>query len=83
MSNKSNTSDQIEVEAANGLLHRRLFLKAGSALVASGTTFLSAKAAPPKIDSWSTTPGIPPQAYGIGLRLSLMLFGRSEVVPPL
>ncbi|PCJ40803.1 MAG: sulfite dehydrogenase [SAR86 cluster bacterium] len=61
--NPNNPVDQIEQVAANGLLHRRAFLKTG-ALVASATPFLSAKAAPPEVDSWSTVPGRPPEAYG-------------------
>jgi tetrahydromethanopterin S-methyltransferase subunit F len=45
--------DQIEYVAVNGLLHRRAFLKAG--VVVAGTSgFLSAKAAPPEVDPWST-----------------------------
>jgi len=63
MSDTENPVDQIEAVAANGLLHRRAFLKTG-AIVASGTTFLSAKAAPPEVDVWSTLPGRPPEVYG-------------------
>ena len=65
-SDKSNDlieSGQVEEVAANGLLHRRAFLKTG-AIVASGTTILSATAAPPEVDIWSTTAGRPPEAYG-------------------
>lgn len=63
MSKVEDPINQIEAVAGNGLLHRRAFLKAG-VLVAGAGTFLSAKAAPPEIDSWSTVPGAPPGAYG-------------------
>lgn len=63
MSDTENPVDQIEVVAANGLLHRRAFLKTG-ALLTGGATFLSAQAAPPEVDAWSTVPGRPPEAYG-------------------
>ncbi len=45
MSDIDNSVDQIEAVAANGLLHRRAFLKTG-ALITGGASFLSAKAAP-------------------------------------
>ena len=63
MSNSEKTNDQIEEVAANGLLHRRAFLKTG-AVVAGGAGFLSAKAAPPAVDSWTKLPGRPPEGYG-------------------
>lgn len=63
MSKTDKAKDEIEEVAANGLLHRRAFLKTG-AIVAGGTTFLSAKAAPPEVDSWSTIAGRPAEAYG-------------------
>ena len=63
MSYAENPVDKIEAVAANGLLHRRAFLKTG-ALVTGGATFLSAQAAPPDVDAWSKIPGRPPEAYG-------------------
>ncbi len=63
MSDSDNPVDQIEAVAANGLLHRRAFLKTGTLLTA-GATFLTAQAAPPELDAWSKVPGRPPEAYG-------------------
>ena len=63
MTDNDKTTDQVEEVAANGLLHRRAFLTKG-ALIASGSAMLSAKAAPPEVDSWSTIAGRPPEAYG-------------------
>jgi sulfane dehydrogenase subunit SoxC len=55
--------DSVEQVAGNGLLHRRLFLKGGAALLA-GTTMLTAKAAPPDLPPWMKTPGLPMRGYG-------------------
>ena len=63
MNKTKNSLAQMEVVAANGLLHRRAFLKTG-VIVASGTSFLSAQSAPPAVDKWSTEPGRPPEIYG-------------------
>jgi sulfane dehydrogenase subunit SoxC len=60
---KHSTLDSLEQVAGNGLLHRRLFLKGGAAMLA-GATMLTAKAAPPDVPPWMKTPGLPMRGYG-------------------
>ena len=59
---KSKGLDSLEPVAGNGLLHRRLFLTGSAAVL--GTTFMTAKAAPPDVPAWMKTPGMPMRAYG-------------------
>jgi len=60
--------DSLERVAGNGLLHRRLFLRQGAALLgAAGATVLtarSAQAAPPDLPAWMQAPGAPMSGYG-------------------
>ena len=60
--------DSLERVAGNGLLHRRLFLRQGAALLgAAGVTVLtarSAQAAPPDLPAWMQAPGAPMSGYG-------------------
>ena len=60
--------DSLEAVAGNGLLHRRLFLRQGAALLgAAGATVLtarSAQAAPPDLPAWMQAPGAPMSGYG-------------------
>ena len=58
---KRKVLDSLEPVAANGLLHRRLFLTAGAA---AGLTFMTARAAPPETPPWMKTPGMPMRGYG-------------------
>ena len=55
--------DTLEQVAGNGLLHRRLFLRGGAAILA-GATVLTARAAPPDLPPWMATPGLPMRGYG-------------------
>jgi sulfane dehydrogenase subunit SoxC len=58
----------IEVVAANGLLHRRAFLTGGAALAAAMTGYtLSDTVAAQQVadEAWSTKPGIPIPEYGV------------------
>jgi len=59
---KSREQGALEPVAGNGLLHRRLFLAGGAAL--AGTTFLTAKAAPPDLPESMKAPGVGLRAYG-------------------
>jgi sulfane dehydrogenase subunit SoxC len=57
--------DALEPVAGNGLLHRRLFLRQGAALL--GATLLTARAAqagPPDVPASMQTPGAPMSGYG-------------------
>jgi sulfane dehydrogenase subunit SoxC len=60
--------DSLEPVAGNGLLHRRLFLRQGAAMLgATGLSFLTARAAqaaPPDVPAWMKTPGAPLSGYG-------------------
>ena len=62
------TTDKLNPIAGNGLLHRRLFLKNGAALMgAAGLQFMTAKtatAAPPVVPSWMQAPGAGMSGYG-------------------
>ena len=58
---KRKVLDSLEPVAANGLLHRRLFLTAGAA---AGLTFMTARAAPPETPPWMKTPGMSMRGYG-------------------
>jgi sulfane dehydrogenase subunit SoxC len=60
-------SQLLEPVAGNGLLHRRLFLTGGAALVgAAGLEFMTARAAaaPPDVPAWMKTPGAGMSPYG-------------------
>jgi sulfane dehydrogenase subunit SoxC len=61
-------NDLLEPVAGNGLLHRRLFLTGGAALVgAAGLQFMSvrpAAAAPPDVPAWMKVPGAGMSPYG-------------------
>ncbi len=61
-------SGSFEAAAGNGLLHRRLFLAHGAALLgAGGMGLLSARpaaAAPLEVPAWMKAPGTPMSAYG-------------------
>jgi len=59
--------DALEAVAGNGLLHRRLFLSQGAALLGAGGALLTARsapAAPPDVPASMKTPGAPLSAYG-------------------
>ena len=56
--------DSLEPVAGNGLLHRRLFLTAGTAAGAALLTARAATAAPLDVPASMKTPGVPPSAYG-------------------
>ncbi len=59
--------DDLEVAAGNGLLHRRLFLAHGAALLGGGAAWLAprpARAAPLETPEWMKTPGAPLSGYG-------------------
>jgi sulfane dehydrogenase subunit SoxC len=69
MSSSSTPGASLEHVAGNGLLHRRIFLTQGVALVsAGGLTVLSAESAaaadPPDIPSWMRAPGAGMSGYG-------------------
>ena len=62
----TNTNDVFEQVAGNGLLHRRLFLTQGAALLGAGATLLAARpahAAPLDVPPWTKTPGAAPSVY--------------------
>ena len=59
--------DGLESAAGNGLLHRRLFLAHGAALLGGGAAWLAprpARAAPLETPEWMKTPGAPLSGYG-------------------
>jgi sulfane dehydrogenase subunit SoxC len=60
--------DALQPVAGNGLLHRRLFLARGAALLGTaGATLLTARnvaAAPPEVPAWMKVPGTPASTYG-------------------
>ncbi len=61
------TPETPEQIAGNGLLHRRLFLGAGGALLGTGIVLLqatAARAAAPALAPWSRTPGAGMSPYG-------------------
>jgi len=60
---KRKALDSLEPVAANGLLHRRLFLT-GSAAALASAPFLTVQAAPPDVPAWMKTPGLPLRVYG-------------------
>jgi sulfane dehydrogenase subunit SoxC len=67
MKKTASTEPALEVVAGNGLLHRRLFLTQGAALVGSGLTLLAAQpvaAEPLAIPPWMKAPGTNMSAYG-------------------
>ena len=60
-------SDGLEVVAGNGLLHRRLFLARGAALLGASGALLTARpaaAAPPEVPATMKVPGAPLSEYG-------------------
>ncbi|HLF12133.1 MAG TPA: molybdopterin-dependent oxidoreductase, partial [Gammaproteobacteria bacterium] len=65
---KTNTTTlELEPVAGNGLLHRRLFLTQGAALLGAGASLLTAQpasAAPPEVPASMKTPGAPMSGYG-------------------
>ena len=73
MSDTDDSVDQIEAVAANGLLHRRAFLKTG-ALVTGGATFLSAKLRHLKLMPGVLFPADRLKLMVIDLILNLMCF---------
>jgi sulfane dehydrogenase subunit SoxC len=59
--------DSLETVAGNGLLHRRVFLARGAALLGAGGALLTASpapAAPPEVPASMKTPGAPLSGYG-------------------
>jgi sulfane dehydrogenase subunit SoxC len=67
MTGRSTTEPALEVVAGNGLLHRRLFLAQGAALVGGGLTLLTAQpvdAEPLTIPPWMKAPGTTMSPYG-------------------
>jgi sulfane dehydrogenase subunit SoxC len=68
MSDARNTEPSLEFVAGNGLLHRRLFLASGAALIgAGGVGLLSAQpasAAPLGVPPWMKAPGTHMSPYG-------------------
>ena len=59
---KEPTSDTFEPVAGNGLLHRRLFLTQGAAVLGTGVALLTARnasAAPLEVPATMKTPGTP------------------------
>jgi sulfane dehydrogenase subunit SoxC len=64
---KHSELDTLETVAGNGLLHRRLFLSRGAALLGAGGALLTARpapAAPPEVPASMKTPGAPFSGYG-------------------
>lgn len=67
MGNMKTMDSVLEAVAGNGLLHRRVFLAQGAALVGSGLTLLSAQpvaAEPLVVPPWMKAPGTHMSAYG-------------------
>jgi sulfane dehydrogenase subunit SoxC len=67
MLNNENSDALPEVVAGNGLLHRRLFLTTGAALLGGGVSLLRAgpaESAPLEVPPWMKTPGAHMSAYG-------------------
>ena len=67
MSNSSAATTGVETVAGNGLLHRRLFLTQGAAVVGGSLGFLTAQPAgaePLAIPEWMKAPGAHMSAYG-------------------
>jgi sulfane dehydrogenase subunit SoxC len=67
MASRSDKDGTIEVVAGNGLLHRRLFLSQGAALLAGGAALMTARPAgaePLEIPPWMRAPGTHMRPYG-------------------
>ena len=67
MNDKTAADSSLEIVAGNGLLHRRVFLAQGAALIGGGLTLLSARpvlAEPLEIPPWMKAPGAHMSAYG-------------------
>ena len=64
---KKPVQDALEPVAGNGLLHRRLFLTQGAAVLGTGVVLLTARnasAAPLEVPATMKTPGTPASGYG-------------------
>ena len=56
--------DELEAVAGNGLLHRRLFLKGGAAVLGAGSLGLMTAAPAKDLPPWMRAPGRPLSGYG-------------------
>jgi sulfane dehydrogenase subunit SoxC len=64
---RNDQSQLLEPVAGNGLLHRRLFLQGGAAVLGAGVELLTARpagAAPPEVPAWMKVPGSGMSPYG-------------------
>jgi sulfane dehydrogenase subunit SoxC len=67
MADESVREPLMEAVAGNGLLHRRLFLARGAALLGGATGLMSARpvnADPLEVSPWMKAPGTPTRSYG-------------------
>ena len=64
MATRLDSDTAAEIVAGNGLLHRRLFLARGAALLGGGAGLMSAQADPLQIPPWTKAPGTHMSAYG-------------------
>ena len=56
--------EDLELVASNGLLHRRLFLKGGAAVLGAGSLGLMSAAPARELPPWMRAPGRPLSGYG-------------------